>query len=246
MKLKLVGTGAIGAFERSASSLVDDIILVDCGNGITKTVVQEGGKIEELEAMLITHLHGDHYADLPFFLMKRFYSKAEKRINIYCPIGTEDRVKALMRLFFGEDCLRTYDEKKKDGNVNFIEFSKLDDEEICPGYFVTSYEMEHGDCRPAYGFILKHDEKKIGFSGDSSLCENVRSIVKESNSCVLDMTDIEGNGAHMGYDNIKTLHEEYKECRIIPTHMKDKTRTYVKSNMIESVIVPNDGDTFEI
>ena len=47
MKLKLVGTGAIGAFERSASSLVDDIILVDCGNGITKTVVQEGGKIEE-------------------------------------------------------------------------------------------------------------------------------------------------------------------------------------------------------
>ena len=246
MKLKLVGTGAIGVYERSASSLVDDVILVDCGNGITKTVIQEGGTIEELGAMLITHLHGDHYADLPFFLMRRFFSKPEKRMNIYCPIGTEDKVKVLMRLFFGEDSLRKYDEKKKCGNVNFIEFAKLNDEEIYPGYFVTSYEMEHGDFKPAYGFILKHEDKKIGFSGDSSLCDSVRSIVKESNSCVLDMSDIEGNVAHMGHDNIKALHEEYKESKIILTHMKDKTRAYAKNNMIENVIVPSDGDTFEI
>ena len=151
-----------------------------------------------------------------------------------------------LKIFFGEDFLRTYDEKKKDGNVNFIEFSKLNDEEICPGYFVTSYEMEHGNCKPSYGFVLKHGEKRIGFSGDSSLCDSVRNIVKESNACVLDMSDIEGNKAHMGYDNIKTLHEESKECMIISTHMKDETRTYVKSNMIENVIVPDDGDTFEI
>ena len=42
MKLKLVGTGAITGKERSACSLVDEKILIDCGNGIVKTLTEQG------------------------------------------------------------------------------------------------------------------------------------------------------------------------------------------------------------
>lgn len=37
MKLQMIGTGAIGAKERSACSLIDEKILIDCGNGNIKT-----------------------------------------------------------------------------------------------------------------------------------------------------------------------------------------------------------------
>ena len=70
MKIKLVGTGSIGANERSASTLIDDKLLVDLGNGIAKTIVLQGDRLEDIESILITHLHGDHYADIPFYFNK--------------------------------------------------------------------------------------------------------------------------------------------------------------------------------
>ena len=39
MKLKLIGTGAITGKERSACSLIDGRILIDCGNGFDKKIV---------------------------------------------------------------------------------------------------------------------------------------------------------------------------------------------------------------
>ena len=38
MKIKTVGTGNIYVADRSACTLIDDHILVDCGNGIVKTL----------------------------------------------------------------------------------------------------------------------------------------------------------------------------------------------------------------
>ena len=42
MKIKTVGTGNIYVADRSACTLIDDHILVDCGNGIVKTLLQQG------------------------------------------------------------------------------------------------------------------------------------------------------------------------------------------------------------
>ena len=40
MEVKVIGTGAIGAKNSSACTLIDKRILIDCGNGITKKIKQ--------------------------------------------------------------------------------------------------------------------------------------------------------------------------------------------------------------
>ncbi len=78
MKLKIVGTGAITGKNRSASSLIDNKILVDCGNGLLKTLEEQGCNIYDIETILITHLHADHFFDIPFLVLLNSFNKSEK------------------------------------------------------------------------------------------------------------------------------------------------------------------------
>ena len=246
MKIKLVGTGSIGANERSASTLIDDKLLVDLGNGIAKTIVLEGDRLEDIESILITHLHGDHYADIPFYLLDRMDMEDLKEINIYCPKDTQRRVKELYRLFFGDNSINHLEEKLEKIKVKFVEFENMDRVEVIKGYFVTSYIVSHGDCAPAYGFVVEHDGKKIGFSGDSIVCDGVNNIVKECDVLVLDTSLLVGEGAHMGFNDVHAFAKKYPKKIFIATHLKPRTRQFALENRITNLIIPNDGSTIEI
>ena len=66
MKLQIIGSGAIITKNASASTLIDGKILVDCGAGTFKQLLRSGCKVEEIDTILITHLHSDHFMDIPF------------------------------------------------------------------------------------------------------------------------------------------------------------------------------------
>src|SRR3954468_12928750 len=54
-----------------------------------------------LEAVILSHLHGDHFGALPFLLLDaQFDSRREKPLTILGPVGTADRLKAAMEVFF--------------------------------------------------------------------------------------------------------------------------------------------------
>lgn len=246
MKIKLVGTGSIEANERSASTLIDDKLLVDMGNGIAKTIVLEGDRLEDIEAILITHLHGDHFADIPFFMIDRIRMDDIKEINIYCPKDTKRRVKELCGLYFGDDSKNHFEERLERGKVKFVEFENMDKVEVTKGYFVTSYLVSHADCVPAYGFIVEHDGKKIGFSGDSKVCDGVNNIVKESNVSILDTSLLLGEEPHMGFNDVYAFAKKYPKKIFISTHLRNRTRKFALENRITNLIIPNDGSTIEI
>ncbi len=100
MKLKMIGTGALSVKDRSSCSLIDDRILIDCGNGILKTLLEQNVDISKIDILLITHLHGDHFLDIPFLIMQRDFISAEKELNIYGPEGTENTIAKLISLAY--------------------------------------------------------------------------------------------------------------------------------------------------
>ena len=75
MRLKLIGTGSIGALQSSACTLINENILVDMPNGIVKRMKQLGVDVSKIKRILITHLHGDHFLDIPFLCSKNFLQK---------------------------------------------------------------------------------------------------------------------------------------------------------------------------
>lgn len=243
MEIKLVGTGAISAKERSACALIDQKILVDCGNGTIKTMLEQGININKIEAVLVTHLHGDHFLDLPFLIMQRNFDAADSKLNIYCPVGTTEAIAKIIEITYSEipDWTVLRDKTK----TKFVEFASLNSQEVAPGYFADSYLVAHGNFAPAYGFIIKHDDRAVGFSGDSTYCKAVDEIAKNSNLAILDASFVDVNSKHMSVHDIETLAQKYTTT-IIPTHMSAPARTYMENSHLANIIVPKDGQAVNI
>lgn len=239
----MIGTGAISVKQRSACCLIDEKILVDCGNGIVKTLLEQNVDINKIDTLLITHLHGDHFLDIPFLIMQRNFNSATNNLNIYCPKGTEEAIAKLIELAYSD--ISDWTILRDKTNVKFIEFETLNNQEVIDGYFVDSYKVIHGDFTPAYGYVLKSKDKSIGISGDSCYCDNIDEILRKSDLAVLDMSFIDSSDKHMGVHDIEELSKRYNKI-IISTHMSESARQYALEHNIKNLIVPNDGEIFDL
>ena len=76
MKIKIIGSGSMWTAYNSASYLIDDEILVDMPNGTCKNLFKIGVDPREVNYVLLTHFHGDHYFDIPFYFLLK--SKANR------------------------------------------------------------------------------------------------------------------------------------------------------------------------
>lgn len=157
MKIKMIGTGSIGAESFSSCTLIDDNILVDLGNGNVKNMKRFGVIPSKIKVILISHLHGDHFADIPFFMFDKFFNNSEEKTIIYCPVGTLNKVEEIYRIIFPGDFEKVYN----GSNVEFKEFEKLENEEVMSGVFVDSYEVNHGNCKPAFGFTIRKEGRTL-------------------------------------------------------------------------------------
>ncbi|MCI8276516.1 MAG: ribonuclease Z [Clostridia bacterium] len=243
MEIKFIGTGSIGAKSFSASTLIDKEILVDMPNGFCKKAKQLKEDILKIKVILITHLHGDHFLDIPFFMLEKYFYKSSTETKIYCPKGTLKKLIELFEISFPSN----YDKIKEIINTEFIEFEELKNEEISKNVFVDSVLVDHGKLEPAYGYIIRNNNKTIGFSGDSKMCNGIESIVKESDIAILDMSLTgSGNDSHMGLNDIENICIQNKNKKIIPTHMHEYTKEVALNKNIDNLYILEDGQIINI
>lgn len=62
---------------------------------------------------------------------------------------------------------------------------------------------------------------------------------------VLDMSFIDSSDKHMGVHDIEELSKRYNKI-IISTHMSESARQYALEHNIKNLIVPNDGEIFDL
>lgn len=233
MKIKVIGSGCIWTKYASASYLIDNKILIDIPNGCMKKMMEFGINPEEIEYLLITHFHGDHYFDIPFYLM--YKSKHDNKINnVYLNEESIDKVKSLTYLAFPNSC----EEIINDSNVVFHDDLKFQINE----YIIDKVLVDHGGMKPAYGYIFSDSKIKVGFTGDSALCEMIEMMASVCKYLILDISFIEGTSKHMGIDNLKYLVNTYSNCTFIPSHMSDEVRDTLTKMKLKNVIIVQDGE----
>lgn len=239
MKVELIGTGAIYTKYNSACTLINEDIIVDMPNGTLKQLLKNY-KPEKIKTILITHMHGDHTADVPFFLKYVYnFSKIDNKIVIIGPKGIENQIVKLFEAYRFED----KEEIERAMKIKYIELEQ--ENEIINNinsYKVQSILVSHGEEKPAYGYVVND---VIGLTGDTGICNGAEEIVKNSKITIADASLFEGDSCHMGIDNIKYLIEKYGK-QIIATHLRDTTREKLKSEKINNILVVEDGYTFEI
>ena len=94
MKIKVIGSGDMWTTNNSASYLIDNKLLIDIPNGTCKELKRNKINPMNIDHVLITHLHGDHYFDIPFYHLINIknktmnYIKRGKKHNLYLLLQT--------------------------------------------------------------------------------------------------------------------------------------------------------------
>lgn len=237
MKIKLVGTGAMYTAYNSACTLIDNKIIVDMPNGTIKQLLKENINVGLIDIILITHMHGDHTADIPFFLKYIFnYLKTKKNIKIVGPLGIKNKIIELFNAYNFED----EKEIEQFFNIEFIEI--LENEIEIDNYFIKSYLVLHGEEKPALGYVI---DNKLGLTGDSGLCNNIEEIFKKSQMIISDSSLDIGDSCHLGINDLDYLTKKYNK-KVLCTHLRDETRNIITKGNFENIIVKEDFYEIEI
>lgn len=237
MKIKVIGSGDMWTPYNSAAYLIDEDILVDMPNGTCKNLFKQGINPRNISYVLLTHFHGDHYFDIPFYFLLK--SKANNpNVNIYCSKEGKRKNKLLLKLAFPKPAQEILNTIKP--IYNFQNSFTIKD------YNVTKYLVDHGRMKPAYGYVFSANNIKVGFTGDTTLCPNVEYVASICNYLFCDCTLLKGNTKHMGIDMINKLSKDNPNCQFIVSHLEDSTREVLLKNKKDNIIIPNDGDEINI
>ena len=102
----LLGTGdAFASFGRSQSGYLIDApggrILMEAGPGLLQALKSNGVSTDSFDLLLISHLHGDHFAGLPFLILDYMWETPRKKVlTIAGPAKLEERTWLLTRAMF--------------------------------------------------------------------------------------------------------------------------------------------------
>lgn len=180
MQLRFVGCGdAFGSGGRfnTCFHLTGERtnLLIDCGASSLPALKRLGVACNDVELILITHFHGDHFAGLPFLLLDAQFSRRTRPLVVAGPAGIAARLAQVMEALFEHSSTtpRKFELSvvalEPEQRVRFGEVS------------VTPYTVVHGGSGgPFLGYRIEAEGKVVAYTADTEWTETLIPLGREA------------------------------------------------------------------
>jgi len=180
LKLEILGSGGPEIDGRASASYILWIdnkakALIDTGSGSMLRFEESGARLEDLEAILLTHLHIDHAVDLPSFIKAGYFSRRSALLPIVGPKGNASfpSISEYLEILFGSKGAYRYmqDVLTQQSDSFQIKATVVDAPQIqhlqFKSFSVDVINVYHGIV-PALAFRINIGQKSVLISGDTS------------------------------------------------------------------------------
>ncbi len=167
-------------------------LLIDIGSGSMLQLEKTGASINDIEVVLLTHLHVDHSADLPALIKASFFTGRTDDLLIYGPNGNAmmPSTTVFIQTLFGPDGAYRYLSSYLDGSDTYtvkpydIKFNNRQAQILLDNadYQITAVPTHHGPI-PAIAWKVKIADKIFVFSGDMNNDNN--TLIQVANNADL-------------------------------------------------------------
>lgn len=176
-----------------------DLYLVDAGDGAAGQVIKAGFKLQQVQAVFLSHLHFDHTGGVLGVLGSRMQTNTRSTLTIYGPPGTREFVDGLLT-GMAPIMKAAYGMPGQEWQAH-VEVKELVDGSIVElkGVKVTVAENSHfaipesaNAPEKAKSLSLRFDlaDRSIVYTGDTGPSENVEKLAKGADLLVSEMMDI--------------------------------------------------------
>jgi len=228
MRVTFLGCGdAFGSGGRFNTCFMVDAadtrFLIDCGASSMVAIRKAGIDPNSIDAVLITHLHGDHFGGLVFLLMDaQLMSRRERPLVIVGPKTLAKRLSDTMECLFPGSTGMTWRYK-----VQIDEFEDGVDWRWGP-VTATPYRVKHFCGAPPYALRVAVGGKTVTYTGDT---EWVDTLVPAARNADLFIAEAFFREKQMKFHlNFATLMQHMGE--IAPKHL---VLTHMSRDMLDAI-----------
>jgi ribonuclease BN (tRNA processing enzyme) len=222
MQLRFVGCGdAFGSGGRNNTCFhltgEHTNLLIDCGATSLPALKRLGVARNDIELILITHFHGDHFAGLPFFLLDAQFSRRTRPLVIAGPHGIETKLPQVMEALF-ENSSKT----KQTFELQVVP--------LAPGQTVgfgavdvTPYPVVHGESGgPFLGYRIAAEGRVVAYTADTEWTDVLIALGHEADVFIAEAyTYDKPVKNHLSLAALQARLNEIRPKRLVLSHMSD-------------------------
>lgn len=220
MQLQFLGSGdAFGSGGRFNTCMAvtwpGGAFLIDCGASSLIAMRRFGIEPNAIDTIFISHLHGDHFGGLPFFILDaQFYSRREAPLAIVGPVGMAERLRTAMEVFFPGSA----DAKRK--FVMEVHEIAAGETRSFGGVTASAVEVQHACGAPPLALRLTAGGKTIAYSGDTEWTDALIDISRDADLFVVEaLSNDKPIRHHLSYDALCRNLDRLSARQIVLTHM---------------------------
>lgn len=175
MHVRVVGSGdAFGSGGRNQTCIAlaeerqsEATVLLDCGATTLTALRDQGLDPNAVRTVVLSHLHGDHFAGLPFLILDGQFRRRAQDLTVMGPPGTKNRLEQAMEVLFPGSS-----EVKRRFEVQVVEHDHQRSVAES-GFHFTPFEVRHASGAPAYALRVEGATASMAYSGDTEWTDNL-------------------------------------------------------------------------
>jgi ribonuclease BN (tRNA processing enzyme) len=223
LTLRFLGCGdAFGSGGRFQTCFLCDDgqrhFLIDCGASSLIAMRKFGVDFTSLDAVALTHLHGDHFAGLPFLLLASRFHKRTRPLVIAGPLGTAERLRQTQEaLFPGSSAAPLGFE------LRFLDWSDGESQEILDSVAARPHRVRHPSGAEAFALSIEAGGRRLGYSGDTDWCDGLEHAAAGTDLFICQAyTWTRQARFHLSHRTLLERHAALRAARIVITHMDEE------------------------
>jgi ribonuclease BN (tRNA processing enzyme) len=223
MQVRFVGCGdALGSGGRLntcfhvAGQTVN--FLIDCGATSLPALKRYGILREDLDLILITHFHGDHFGGLPFLMLDAKFLKRKRPLVIAGPPGIDIRLTRLMEAMFEHSSAT-----KPTFDLHVVALEPTVARQF-GAVTVTPFPVIHGDSGgPFFAYRIEAEGRILAYSGDTQWTDQLVAAAHDADLFICEAYTYDRTVKnHISLKTLETHLPEINPKRVILTHMGDE------------------------
>jgi ribonuclease BN (tRNA processing enzyme) len=217
--VRFLGSGdAFGSGGRLQTCILvegrETTLLVDCGASSLIALKRSGVDPETLDAVVVTHLHGDHFGGLPFLVLDAQFSRRERPLALVGPPGFEARTKQAMEVFFPGSS-----QTEQRFPLRFVDLPPRTRTPI-GSVTVEGIPVVHASGAPAFAVRISFDGQMIAYSGDTEWTDALIEAAHGSDLFIAEAYYFEKRiPYHLDYATLRRHRNELDCARLVLTHL---------------------------
>jgi len=218
--LRFLGSGdAFGSGGRLQTCLHlsgagEGSLLLDCGASSLIALKRAGLDPSDVDWVLLTHLHGDHFGGLPFLVLDGQFTRRTRPLVVAGPHDVRARIEAAMEVLFPGSAAAA-----RRFETSYVELSDRVSVAIGPAR-VTPFAVEHPSGAPPHALRVEYGGRTVTYSGDTQWTESLVDAARGADLFVCEAYTFERPVRfHLDHATLRAHRDRLDARRIILTHM---------------------------